>query len=296
MNQINSFGVVAFKQSDQVKKVLAQLQRWSENYRLSMVFHPGLVKQLPQGAMRAESEKELIERSDALISVGGDGTFLAVAHMSRFTKKPIIGINLGGLGFLTDIDPDKLEVNLNRIIKGQYSTISRMVVKARVIRRGETIHTFHALNDVFVNRYKTAKLTSVSAWYGDDFITDFRADGLIVATPSGSTAYSLAAGGPIVEHSLRAFLVTPICPHSLTERPLVLPSDRPIRLLIKEKNPDLLLSADGLQSTTLEGEDEVIISYEGDQTCLIQLAEITYFELLRRKLDWGSNKRYSGDR
>ncbi|MFP4416435.1 MAG: NAD(+)/NADH kinase [Fibrobacterota bacterium] len=296
MDQIHSFGVVAFKQSDQVTKVLAQLQHWAENYRLSMVFHPGLTTQLPEGAYRAESEKELIDKSNALISVGGDGTFLAVAHMSRFTKKPIIGINLGGLGFLTDIDPDKLEEYLNRIIKGQYSTISRMVVKARVIRDGEIIHTFHALNDIFVNRYKTAKLTTVSAWYGDDFITDFRADGLILATPSGSTAYSLAAGGPIVEHSLRAFLLTPICPHSLTERPLVLPSDKPIRLVITGNNPDVLLSADGLQSTTLQSNDQVLISYEGDQTCLLQLAEISYFELLRRKLDWGSNKRYSGDR
>jgi NAD+ kinase len=130
-------------------------------------------------------------------------------------------------------------------------------------------------------------LTSISAWYGDDFITDFFADGIIIATPNGSTAYSLSAGGPIVEPNVKAFLLTPICPHSLTERPIILPSDKSIRLLVNERNPDLLLSADGLESIRLQYGDQIVISYGGVRTNLIQLAETSYFDLLRRKLDWG---------
>ncbi|HEX2958229.1 MAG TPA: NAD(+) kinase, partial [Chitinispirillaceae bacterium] len=133
----------------------------------------------------------------------------------------------------------------------------------------------------------TPKLTSISVWYGNDFITDFYADGIIVATPNGSTAYSLSAGGPIVEPNVKAFIVTPICPHSLTERTIILPSDKSIRLVINEKNPDLLFSADGLESVRLQSGDQISISYGGIRTNLIQLTEISYFGLLRRKLNWG---------
>jgi NAD+ kinase len=129
----------------------------------------------------------------------------------------------------------------------------------------------------------------VAAWFGSDFITDFQADGIIVATPSGSTAYSLAAGGPIVEMSMRAFLVTPICPHSLTERPILLPADRPIRLVISQRNPDLILSADGLEWIRLQSGDEITITCGGDQSNIIQLSERSCFELLRTKLAWGQD-------
>lgn len=130
-------------------------------------------------------------------------------------------------------------------------------------------------------------MTAISAWYGNDFITDFFADGVIVATPNGSTAYSLSAGGPIIEPNVKAFLLTPICPHSLTERPIILPSDNVIKLVVSETNSECLLSADGLESIQLQYNDEVIIHYGGDQTNLIQLAERSYFSLLRKKLDWG---------
>ncbi len=289
MKPVRSFGIVAFKQNQRIKDALKKIQQWSELQGVPALFHHALKKQLPPGAHRAESEEELIKKSEALISIGGDGTFLAVAHLSRFSEKPIIGINLGGLGFLTDIGPENIEENLGRISRGEYATISRMVIKGALIRNGERVKEFYGLNDIFVNRYNKPKLTLIQAWHGNDYITDFQADGIIIATPSGSTAYSLAAGGPIVEPSVRAFLLTPICPHSLTERPLVLPSEKPIRLVIDQKNPDLMLSADGIQSIRLRSNDEIIVSYEGAQTCVIQLTERSYFELLRSKLNWGQD-------
>ena len=287
MKQIKSFGVVSYKESSKVESVLSRLLEWSLKNQVDVIFHQSLKNQISNDATFAIDEADFLAKSEAIVSVGGDGTFLSVAHLCRFTEKPIIGVNLGGLGFLTDLASEDLEENMDRIKNGDYKTISRMVLETCLLRDDQKICTFHALNDVFVNRINTPKLTSISAWYGDDYITDFFADGIIVATPNGSTAYSLSAGGPIVEPNVKAFLLTPICPHSLTERPIILPSDRSIRLLVNERNPDLLLSADGLESIRLQYGDQIVISYGGVRTNLIQLAETSYFDLLRRKLDWG---------
>jgi NAD+ kinase len=287
MKPVTTFGIVAYKDNQDIRNVLERIYNWSIEAGTSVYFHPIIKNQLPANAVTCLSECEFLDLTDALVSVGGDGTFLSVAHMCRFVQKPVIGINLGGLGYLTDIGPEDIEASLTQINKGNYRMISRMVLEASLYRNGEKIVTFHALNDVFINRINTTRMTAISAWYGNDFITDFFADGVIVATPNGSTAYSLAAGGPIVEPNVKALLLTPICPHSLTERPIILPADNPIKLVVSETNSECLLSADGLESVQLQYNDEVIISYGGVQTNLIQLAERSYFALLRKKLDWG---------
>lgn len=297
MKKINSLGLVAFKQSEQVSTVLRRILSWAESSSLRTFCHPILKGVLPSPDNTTDNEEQLVESSDVLVSVGGDGTFLSVAHMVRFTKKPVIGVNLGGLGFLADIDPEHLEENLDRIHTGDCTTISRMVLAASVMRDGHEIEHLHALNDVFVNRFDIPKLTSISVWHGSEFITDFQADGIVVATPSGSTAYSLAAGGPIVDPSVRAFLLTPICPHSLTERPVILPVDKTIKLVVNEKNPVLLLSADGLHSIRLQVGDEILVSYEGDKSDLLQLTNGSFFGSLRTKLNWGRDyKRWRNGR
>jgi NAD+ kinase len=284
---IDTFGIVSFKRTPAVADVLERIRLWASGAGTGVIYHPILAAQLSRHEKTEASETDFIEKSDAIVSVGGDGTFLSVARMSGFSEKPIVGVNLGGLGFLTDISPEHLEERLGKISRGDYATISRMVLEARVLRGGAEVHRFKALNDVYINRVNVPKLTSISARCGNAFITDFFADGIIVATPSGSTAYSLSAGGPIVEPSVQAFLLTPICPHSLTERPLILPADTPIKLTVNDKNPDLLLTADGLESFNLHSGDEVIVSYGGVRKNLIQLAEKSYFSLLREKLGWG---------
>lgn len=287
MKKIESFGIVAFKKSQKVTDVLSRILLWSRENMIPVFFHPCIAGQISADAPISASEEEFLNQSEVVVSVGGDGTFLSVAHMCRFTEKPIIGLNVGGLGFLTDISPEDLGNTLLKIHRGEYNTMSRMVLEASVMRNGEQIQVFHALNDIFLNRINTPKITSISAWHGSDFITEFYADGIIVATPNGSTAYSLSAGGPIVEPYVKAFLLTPICPHSLTERPLILSSDKSIRLVVNDKNPDLLLSSDGLESIRLQNNDQIIVTYGGKSANLIQLTELSYFALLRRKLDWG---------
>ncbi|MCL2181855.1 MAG: NAD(+)/NADH kinase [Chitinispirillia bacterium] len=287
MKPITSFGIVSFKKTAAVSEVLLRIRGWAANNGASVFYHPILCDLLPPDMRAEESEEVFLDKSEAIVSVGGDGTLLSVAHMSGFSEKPVVGVNLGGLGFLTDIGPEELEECFGLIRAGKYEAISRMVLEASVKRGSDTLCRFKALNDIYINRIKTPRLTSISAWCGDAFITNFFADGLIVATPNGSTAYSLSAGGPIVEPSVQAFLLTPICPHSLTERPLILPSDRNIRLVVNEKNPDLLLTADGLDSFNLQCDDEIIVSYGGIRKNLIQFAERSYFSLLRKKLGWG---------
>ncbi|MBD3316133.1 MAG: NAD(+) kinase [Chitinivibrionales bacterium] len=289
MKKIKSFGVVAFKRSDQVRDALARVQLWANSRQVPVLFFPDHYEQVPAGGHATADENELLRHSDALISIGGDGTFLAVAHLTKLTDKPVMGVNLGRRGFLTDVAVDNMESHFDRMHTGRYKTGSRMVLEARLVREGTEVKVLRALNDIFVNRAELPKLTSVAAWFGEDFITDFQADGIIVATPSGSTAYSLAAGGPIVETSMRAFLVTPICPHALTERPILLPADRPVRLIISQRNPDLILSADGLEWVRLQSGDEITITNGGDQTNIIQLSERSCFELLRTKLAWGQD-------
>ena len=296
MDAIRSFGIIAFKKSKDVESVLLRILAWSKASRVPVHFHPVLKNRLPRGVSVGKTESAFLAESHALLSIGGDGTFLSAIHMSKFSGKPVVGLNLGGLGFLTDVGAENLEEALTEIAAGRYTSVSRMSLEASVVRNGKKIMTLRALNDVFLNRFDSPKLTSIEAWHGDNFITQFHCDGVIVATPSGSTAYSLAAGGPIVEPGVRAFLLTPICPHSLSQRPLILPCDRPIRFVMRQKNAKALLSADGLESLPLENGDKVRIDFGGDQTNLIQLSSRSFFDLLRTKLEWGKNYKWGDNR
>jgi NAD+ kinase len=288
MKPITSLGVVSFKKNSAVRDVLASIARWSADRAVTVRYHPRLAGLLPAGVRAAASERVLLQRSQALVSIGGDGTFLSVAHLCASAPRPVVGVNLGGLGFLTGIGPQNVAQQLERLATGDYRTIRRPFLRAELRRGGRVIASFRALNDVFVNRYGKPKLASISVWFGDEFINDFQSDGIIVATPAGSTAYSLAAGGPIVEPSLATLLLTPICPHSLTERPLILPGDRRLRLVINGRNPHLLLSGDGIDSARLRPDDEIYVSYDRNHASLIQLSESSFFESLRSKLHWGT--------
>ena len=293
MQPISSFGIVAFKPSSSIDPVLARIQAWSSVSGVPVYFHPVLSGRVAPPAQVCLTEEQFVEHSGAVVSLGGDGTFLSAIHLCKFSGKPVVGINMGGLGFLTDVAKEEVETALSKMASGQYQTASRMLLKAVIVRDGAEIKELHALNDIFINRFDQPKLAAIKAWHGDHFITEFHADGIIVATPSGSTAYSLAAGGPIIEPNVRAFLVTPICPHSLTQRPIILPCDTFVRFVIPENSVDVLLSADGMESVRLQGGDEAIITFGGEQTNLIQLSSRSYFDLLRAKLDWGRTYKWS---
>jgi NAD+ kinase len=152
VKKIRSFGVVAFKRSEQVRDVLARVQQWSNSRQVPVLYFPNHEEQIPPGGEAAADEQELLHRSEALVSIGGDGTFLAVAHLTKFTDKPVMGVNLGRRGFLTDVAVDNVESHLDRVHGGRYTTGKRMVLEARLVRDGAEVNVLRALNDIFVNR------------------------------------------------------------------------------------------------------------------------------------------------
>ncbi|MGM0443149.1 MAG: NAD(+)/NADH kinase [Fibrobacterota bacterium] len=291
MKPIAQVGFIIYKDDAEAAAVFRRIVQCTARLGLAPLFHPDVPFDCSHTARVASSEQDFLERSDVVVSVGGDGTFLTAAHIVKFTETPLMGINLGSLGFLADIEQYEFRSCMERILTQEYRTIERMVLEVDLYRQGARIAQMHALNDTYINR-TVPRLISVSLAYDGQYITDYESDGLIIATPSGSTAYSLSAGGPIVAPGLPAYIVTPICPHSLSERPIVLSAEKHIDLTVNSKNPGMIFSADGLESLNLQAGDRIRISYNGRSANLVQFSQHSYFYTLKNKLKWSnSNKK-----
>ena len=224
---------------------------------------------------------------EIVIVLGGDGTLLSVARMVWKQGIPILGVNLGGLGFLTEIGHDELYPVLEKVLRGDFETNERDVVRASVLRKGKNLAEFIVLNDAVINKNALARIIDLEITINGDYLTTFRADGLIISTPTGSTAYNLSAGGPIVYPSLHNLIITPICSHTLTNRPIVIPDDVEVHTLLKSKDEEVTLTLDGQLGFPLEFEDVVVVRKAEGQILLIRSPYRHYFELLREKLKWG---------
>ena len=222
-----------------------------------------------------------------IIVLGGDGTLLSVARLVGDHEVPILGVNLGGLGFLTEITLDELYSVLERVLRDDFEINEREILKAGVIRRGKRIAEFIVLNDAVINKGALARIIDLETTINGEYLSTFRSDGLIISTPTGSTAYNLSAGGPIVYPSLHTIIITPICPHTLTIRPIIIPDDVKIRALLKSSNEEVTLTLDGQQGFTLKFEDVVEVGKAEGRILLIKSPYRHYFELLREKLKWG---------
>ena len=237
--------------------------------------------------LKIVDRKELPSLVEMIIVLGGDGTLLSVARLVGVHEVPILGVNLGGLGFLTEITLEELYRVLERVIQGDFITDERVVLNAAVIRRGERMAEFTVLNDAVINKGALARIIDLETTINGEYLTTFKSDGLIISTPTGSTAYNLSAGGPIVYPSLHCIIVTPICPHTLTNRPIVIPDDVEVRALLKSKQQEVILTLDGQQGFPLEFEDVVEVKKAEGRILLIKSPHRNYFELLREKLKWG---------
>lgn len=226
-------------------------------------------------------------RADLLIVLGGDGTLLSVARLSGVESIPVLGINLGGLGFLTEISKEETFPVLEKIIAGDFETEQRLMLKATILRQGEIIGESTVLNDIVINKGVLARIIDMETYIDGAYLTTFKADGLILATPTGSTAYSLAAGGPIVYPSLNSIIVNPICPHTITNRPLVVPDTATVKIILKTANQNVHITLDGQVGMPLQGGDVVEAHKAPGHIQLIRSPYKTYFELLRTKLRWG---------
>jgi NAD+ kinase len=231
--------------------------------------------------------EEIPKHVEMVIVLGGDGTLLSVARQVWNRKLPILGVNLGGLGFLTEIALEELYPVLEKILKGDFQTNEREVLHASVVRKGQKIADYIILNDAVVNKGALARIIDLETTIDGEYLATFQSDGLIISTPTGSTAYNLSAGGPIVFPSLHTIIITPICPHTLTNRPIILPDDLMIRTMLKSKNQEVFLTLDGQLGFPLEFEDVVEVKKAEGCILLIKSPYRQYFELLRQKLKWG---------
>jgi NAD+ kinase len=284
-------GIIAKKNKPEAVAIANKLMAWLRSKKIEIYVE----EEIGQLLLPAPSEPSLktIKREtipidvEMIIVLGGDGTLLSVARQVWNKNIPILGVNLGGLGFLTEITMDELYRVLERVIQDDFEINEREVLNAAVIRRGERIAEFTVLNDAVINKGALARIIDLETTVNGEYLSTFRSDGLIISTPTGSTAYNLSAGGPIVYPSLHTIIITPICPHTLTIRPIIIPDDVKIRALLKSRSEEVLLTLDGQQGFTLEFEDVVEVGKAEGHILLIKSPYRHYFELLREKLKWG---------
>lgn len=224
---------------------------------------------------------------DCIMVLGGDGTLLSVARQVKGKNVPILGVNLGGLGFLTEVSLEELPEMLPRVLAGEYRTSVRTMVDVSVRRESEEIFALSLLNDVVITKDALARIIDIETNVDGEYLTTFRGDGLIVSTPTGSTGYSLAAGGPILHPSLGHVVVTPICPHTLTNRPIILPSEATVHARLMSPDEKVILTLDGQVGFPLEYMDEVVVGKSRFTVSLVRSDRKGYFEVLRNKLKWG---------
>jgi len=241
----------------------------------------------PIEAMSPEYPANVLSGCDLIVVLGGDGTMIAAARMIGDADVPVLGINYGSLGYLTDFRIEEMFSAVESVIAGEFDIDRRVLLDAVLCRGDERVASGRVLNDVVINKAATARIIDLQVRLSGFFVNTFRSDGLIVSTPTGSTAYNLSAGGPIVYPSMNAVVLTPICPFTLTNRPIVIPDHAEIELILDNQNEGVILSLDGQAGYQMLAGDRVIIKKSSTTFNLVKPTSRTYFDVLRDKLKWG---------
>lgn len=284
MDVIRTVGVFAKPNVASAQNILPKLLEW-----LSARGMAARLDGVAAGYIGAKglAREGVAEGCDLAIVLGGDGTLLSAARALAGRPIPLLAVNLGGLGFLTAIPVDGLYPALERALAGEQKLTRRGLLHVAVRRDGKIVNEYAALNDVVIAKSSIARIVDLDVWAGDTFLCQYKADGLIVSTPTGSTAYSLAAGGPIVYPTVNAVCITPICPHTLTNRPILIPGDLPVRVVGHLKDGDSFLTVDGQVGGALAPGDAVECSASKSEVLLVVPPDKTFFDVLRQKLKWG---------
>jgi NAD+ kinase len=278
-------GVVSKPHRTEFARNLEEILQWLRRRGCETLVEESVLENFGLSGYPGVTREQMPSQVDAIIVFGGDGTILSVARSIGDNNAPILAVNLGSLGFLTEVTLDELYEALDRLLKGEHRIDERRLLDATVKRSDGSSASFHALNDVVITKGALARIIQLDAYIDEDFMATFLADGLIIATPTGSTAYSLAAGGPIVLPSLACTVVTPICPHTLTNRPLVFPPESEIRITLTS-GEDVMLTVDGQQGVELAEEDEIVCTSSRRRIELIKPHNKSFFDVLREKLKW----------
>ena len=290
MSSMTRVGIVAKSDLRQATPQLAEIEGWLRKRGLEALFETSTAALMSPAVDRPVADKAaLATKVDLLVVLGGDGTLLSVAGSAAAAGAdvPILGVNFGSLGFLTEATLPELYTSLEAALDGRARVEQRMMLRATTVRQGNALPDHLALNDVVITKTARARMTDLSVSVGDEFVTRVKADGLIVATPTGSTAYNLAAGGPIVHPTIDALVLTPIAPHMLTNRPIVIPSTSLVRVQPQMTDRDeLYVTFDGQAGYELRAGDEIRIRCAERRVRLLRPSSRSYFDVLRQKLKW----------
>lgn len=289
---IRSIGIVTKPRKEELEPILPTLLKWLGQRGIQALLDDESASAFNSSAnavldVPVLPRNELPAKCDLLLVMGGDGTLLAAARSAREFDVPILAVNLGSLGFLTAVTVGELYDSLEEILNGKHQIEYRKMLQIQMIRSGSLMATYHALNDAVLNKGAISRILDFEAYVDGHFVTLFKADGVIVSTPTGSTAYSLAAGGPIVYPTVEAFIVTPICPHTLTNRPLVVPDRSRIEVVVKTEAESVFLTVDGQVGHDLHNEDRIVCELSPSRIGLVRPPHKGFFEVLRSKLKWG---------
>ena len=291
MSSIKRIGIVLKPHQHDALKTICDLTLWLSERAIEVVGSPDIERERVEHqtgcAVREVPTDKLAASVDLILVLGGDGTMIATARMIEDLEVPVLGINYGGLGYLTEFRIEELYSALGSILDGNYRLDKRVMLRTLHQRGDEVINRNRVLNDVVINKSALARIIEIDVYLNDQFVNSFRADGLIVSTPTGSTAYNLSAGGPVIFPSMNAIVITPICPFTLSNRPIVVPDDAVIELRLKTDQEDVALTLDGQVGIPLKIGDRVVIQKSRTTFNLIQPSNRNYFDVLRDKLRWG---------
>jgi NAD+ kinase len=293
---IETIGVVGNKRKPEMQDLVSKLIAWIKARGKKPAIWDDLSELLGEGEY--VSLDVMAEECDIVVALGGDGTLLRAARMVEDRRIPILGVNVGSLGFLTEVALPEMYEALEEIITDGYKREERMNVDAAVFRGGEEVASYTALNDMVINKGALSRVIELKMAVGCDYLATYTADGLIVSTPTGSTAYSLSAGGPIVNPTMEALIATPICPHTLAVRPMILAPDQELSVDLWagyscHGEPEVTLTVDGQVGFNLVTGDRIVFSRSERKTVLVSSGYRTFYEVLRGKLKWGDTRRKS---
>ncbi|HEV2883807.1 MAG TPA: NAD(+)/NADH kinase [Pyrinomonadaceae bacterium] len=290
-SSIKRIGIVLKPHQPDALKTICELTSWLSERGISLVGGPeierGRIQQQTGCAVEEVEPEKLAASVDLILVLGGDGTMIATARLMGDVEVPVLGINYGGLGYLAEFRIEELYSALESILSGNYRLDKRVMLSVELLRGNEQLTRNRVLNDVVINKSALARIIEIEAYLNQQFVNSFRADGLIVSTPTGSTAYNLSAGGPVIFPSMNVVVITPICPFTLSNRPIVVPDDAVIELCLKTEEEEVALTLDGQVGFPLKPEDRVVIRKSNTTFSIIQPTNRNYFDVLRDKLRWG---------
>lgn len=285
---MDCIGIIINLEKPTILKITRQIVDWLEQHGKKVLVTEAGSDTIRDGITSC-SEQELAKQAECVIVLGGDGTLLSSARTIGALGKPIFGVNLGQLGFLTEIELPDLTPALERLISGQFEIEDRMMIQAEVYRNGEKISNFYGLNDAVITKGAFARLIRLKTFVNSEYVDIYPADGLIISTPTGSTAYSLSAGGPLVAPNLELMLVTPICPHTLYSRPVVVDKDSEVTVELQVTQAEVMLTIDGQSGIQLMPLDQVVVRKAPFAAKFLKLNKRSFYEILRKKLKEGGN-------